>query len=142
MLFKQNCFFNMKKRWKFSRHSVYNTCYHIIWCTKYRRNVLQPHIQEKLKELLNEKAKGIGVKIESMETMEDHIHIFVSANPTLAPHYIVQQFKGFTSHELRKHYPEVKSKLPTLWTRSYYIETIGHISEDTIKRYIENQKNV
>ena len=75
-----------------------------------------------------------------MEIMPDHVHIFVKANPVASPHWIVQQFKGYSSNILRKEFPELKSKLPTLWTRSYYCESVGHISEDTIKKYIEDQK--
>ena len=76
-----------------------------------------------------------------MEVMPDHVHLFVKARPILAPHYIVQQIKGFTSQALRKEYPSLKSRLPTLWTRSYYIESIGHISEHTVKKYIADQEN-
>ena len=73
--------------------------------------------------------------------MPEHVHIFVKATPTLAPHYILRQIKGFTSKKLRDEFPTLKSRTPTLWTRSYYIESVGCISEDTIKKYIENQKN-
>lgn len=76
-----------------------------------------------------------------MEIMPDHVHIFIQANPVDAPHYIVQQLKGFTSNILRKEFPSLKSRLPTLWTRSYYCESVGHISEDTVKKYIKEQKN-
>lgn len=76
-----------------------------------------------------------------MEIMPDHVHIFVKSSPVNSPHYIVQQLKGFTSRMLREEFPTLKSRLPTLWTRSYYCESIGHISEDTVRRYIEEQKN-
>jgi putative transposase len=68
--------------------------------------------------------------------MPGHVHMFVKADPTFAPHYLVQQFKGLTSRRLRQESPSLKSRLPSLWTRSYYCETIGHISEDTIRQYI------
>lgn len=74
--------------------------------------------------------------------MPDHVHIFIKTKPTLAPHYIVQQLKGYTSRILRKEFPKLKSRIPTLWTRSYYCESIGHISEETVKKYINDQKNV
>jgi putative transposase len=77
--------------------------------------------------------------------MPDHTHLFIKSTPVLSPHYIVQQLKGYTSHELRKEFPQLKSKLPTLWTRSYYCESVaptGHpISAETIKKYIDGQKN-
>jgi len=75
-----------------------------------------------------------------MEVMPDHVHLFVKAPPTLAPHYIVQQLKGKSSRRLREELPHLKSRLPTLWTRSYYCESVGHISESTIRKYIEDQK--
>lgn len=112
----------------------------MIWCPKYRRKVLVGSVEVRLKELLLQKADDISVIIDTMEVMPEHAHLFVKSTPVLSPHYIVQQFKGFTSHELRKEFPKLKSRLPTLWTRSYYYESVGHISDETIKRYIEDQK--
>jgi len=115
--------------------------YHLIWCPKYRRKVLTGDIEKRLKELLLIKSQDIAVKIEQMEVMPDHVHIFVKTDPTNSPHYIVQQLKGYTSRLLRQEFVSLKSRLPTLWTRSYFCESVGHISESTVKRYIENQKN-
>jgi putative transposase len=130
-----------KERWTTSNKAVYNIGYHLIWCPKYRRKVLVEQVEIRLKELLLQKAGDIGVIIETMEVMPDHTHLFVKSTPVLSPHYIVQQLKGFTLHELRKEFPSLKSRLPTLWTRSYYCESVGHISAETIKRYIDEQKN-
>lgn len=116
--------------------------YHIVWCTKYRRKVLEQNIQEEFKNLILKKADELGYKIEAMETMEDHIHIFVQAFVKDSVHRIVSQLKGFTSFKLRNKFPELKSRLPCLWTRSYHAGTVGHVSEETVKKYIENQKNV
>jgi len=129
------------ERWKHSKTSVYNVAYHIIWCPKYRRKVLDGKIKDRLYELLNEKAEELDINIEKAEILPDHIHLFIKARPTLAPHFIIQQLKGYTSRHLRNEFVELKKRLPTLWTRSYYVETIGHISEETIKKYIEDQKN-
>lgn len=82
----------------------------------------------------------MDVRIEKMEVMPDHVHLFVKCDPTDAPHWLVGQFKGYTSFMLRKEFKWLKSRLPTLWTRSYYCESIGHISEKTIKKYIDDQK--
>lgn len=131
----------MQNRYKSSSHVVYNLSYHLIWCPKYRRKVLEGQIEARLKELLFEKAKEMEVEIKTMEVMPDHVHLFVSANPTLAPHQIAGLLKGYTSFKLRKEFSELKSRLPTLWTRAYYVESVGHISEATIKKYIEDQKN-
>ena len=116
--------------------------YHIVWCTKYRRKVLTDVIQESLKTLILEKATELDYKIEAMETMEDHIHIFTQASVKASAHTIVSQLKGYTSFKLREEFPELKSRLPCMWTRSYYAGTVGHVSEETVKKYIENQKNV
>lgn len=131
----------MKKRWTHSNKSVYNIGYHLIWCPKYRRGVLIDDVETDLKKLFIEKAKEIDVNIEKMEVMPDHVHLFVKAEPTDSPHWIVQQLKGYTSRILRKKYKHLRSKLPTLWTRSYYCESVGHISEETVKKYIQEQKN-
>jgi putative transposase len=130
------------KRWKTSNKSVYNLGYHLIWCPKWRRKVLIDEVADRLRELLLEKAEKIGVSIESMEIMPDHIHLFVKASPVDAPHWIVQQLKGYSSRFLRMEFGSLRSRMPCMWTRSYYIESVGHISEETIKRYIEGQKGV
>jgi putative transposase len=132
----------MEKRWRKSRGATYNIAYHLIWCPKYRRKVLINGIDIRLKELLNEKAIELGVVIENMEVMPDHVHLFVKCEPSDAPQFLVGQFKGYSSRILRDEFPELKSKLPTLWTRSYFAESVGHISEATIKKYIEEQKNI
>jgi len=80
------------------------------------------------------------VEIEAFEIMPDHVHIFVNADPTEAPAHLVNQFKGFTSFTLREEFPELKSRLPTLWSRSYYVGSVGQVSQETVKKYLENQK--
>lgn len=129
------------KRWTKSKTVVYNIGYHLIWCSKYRRKVLTGDAETRLKELLAEKAGQIDIEIVQMEIMPDHVHLFVKATPVNSPHYIVQQLKGYTSRVLRQEFPSLKSRLPSLWTRSYYCESVGHISEETVPKYIEDQKN-
>jgi putative transposase len=102
--------------------------------------VLVGDVEARLKELILEKANKIDVSIIEMQVMPDHVHLFVKASPVASPHWIVQQLKGYTSHELRQQFKSLRTRLPTLWTRSYYVESCGLISEDTIKRYIEEQK--
>ena len=116
--------------------------YHIVWCTKYRRKVLGEEMQNYLKLVITEVCIKNSYKLEAMETMEDHVHIFVQASVKDSVHRIVSQIKGFTSFMLREKFTELKSRLPCLWTRSYYAGTVGHVSEETVKKYIENQKNV
>lgn len=130
-----------KKRWTTSNKAVYNLGYHIIWCPKYRRKLLVASVKQMLSDLLYQKANEIGIIIETCEIMPDHVHLFVKASPVDSPHFIVQQLKGYTSRILRSEFQHLRTRVPTLWTRSYYIESVGHISEDTIKQYIEDQKN-
>lgn len=131
----------MKERWTTSRTAVFNIAYHLIWCPKYRRPVLVDEVEERLKELLLEKSQQLGITIENMEVMPDHVHLFVKSPPVNSPHYIVQQLKGYSSRVLRGEFPKLKSRIPTLWTRSYYCESVGHISEETVRKYIDDQKN-
>lgn len=121
--------------------AAFSIKFHLIWCPKYRLNVLIGQVEKRLKELLNKKAKQLNIIIETMDIMPDHCHLFISCNRTdLSPNKIAAQFKGFTSHQLRKEFKHLTTRMPTLWSRSYYIGTIGHISEATVKKYIEEQK--
>jgi putative transposase len=129
------------KRYEKTRSATFNIGYHIIWCTKYRRKALTEPIQLRLKEVVAAKALELNVRIETIEVMPDHVHMFVKANPIDSPHHLVKHFKGVTSFTLRKEFPELKKRLPCLWTRSYYCESIGHISDTVVKKYIEDQKS-
>ena len=131
-----------KDRWKLNSHCKYNLGVHIIFCPKYRRKVLIGEVERDFKTLCNEVSEKIGVEIISMEVMPDHVHLFIKYPPTLAVHYIVKQIKGTTSKVLRARYSSLRSRIPTLWTRSYFAESVGIIKEENIKKYIENQKNV
>lgn len=130
----------VKDRWTVGNTVVYNCGYHLIWCPKYRRKVLTGEVEKRLRELLQEKAASLDLRVEQVQIMPDHVHLFVKAPPTFPPHYIVGQLKGYTSRILRQEFDHLRSRLPTLWTRSYYVETVGHISERTIQQYIGDQK--
>lgn len=131
---------NMDKRWKTNKSSVYDIEYHIIWCPKYRRKILTGEIESRLRELLLFKSTENGWVIENMEIMPDHIHIFIKATPSDSISHIVSQLKGYTSFILRNEFETIRKRLPSLWTRSFYVETIGYISESVIKKYIDDQK--
>ena len=126
-----------------ARTCVYNVNYHIVWTVKYRHPILQGEIETYLKEDLFRISKEKEFIIHSMECDKDHIHLFVSAHPKIAPSYIVKMCKGISGRKLFLRFPEIKKKLwkNTLWNSSFYLETIGSTSEENIKRYIENQKN-
>lgn len=129
------------ERWKSGTNCIFNVGYHFIWCPKYRRQVLVGAVEKRLKKVMKDKAEELGVDIISLEIMPDHVHLFVKCKPIFAPHQLVKQFKGSSSRILRTEFPHLKSRIPTLWTNSYYCESVGHISEETIKKYIEDQKN-
>jgi putative transposase len=126
-------------RYAYNAVAVFSLKYHLVWCPKYRRPVLVGAIAERLKALLTEKAAEIGATLHAMDIMPDHVHLFVESNPTRAPANIAAQFKGSTSRVLRQEFASLRSRLPTLWSRSYFISTVGHVSAATIQRYIETQ---
>lgn len=123
-----------------SAGAVFSLKYHIVWCPKYRRKVLTPPIDSRLKELLTEAAAEHGMTIHTMEVMPDHVHLFVEAGPTMAVADIVNRLKGRTSRVLRHEFASLRSRLPTLWSRSYYAGTVGAVSGAVVQRYIEAQK--
>lgn len=130
-----------RDRWVNSNTSVYNLGYHIIWCPKYRRKVLINEIENKLKEIIISKCNELDCYVHELNIMPDHVHLFVKTKPTIAPHFLIQQIKGISSRILRNEFKELKRKMPSMWTRSYFIESVGHISQETIEKYIQEQKN-
>ena len=130
-----------RDRWVNSNTSVYNLGYHIIWCPKYRRKVLINEIENKLKDIIKTKCNELDCYVHELNIMPDHVHLFVKTKPTIAPHFLIQQIKGISSRILRNEFKELKRKMPSMWTRSYFIESVGHISQETIEKYIQEQKN-
>lgn len=126
-----------------ARTCVYNVNYHIVWSTKYRRKVLNSKVEARLKEILLSVAKDKEFIIHEMEVGEsDHIHLFVSSHPKNSISYIVKMMKGISGRLLLREFPEITLQLwkGELWNPSYYVETIGSVSEENIKRYILNQE--
>jgi len=122
--------------------AVFSLKFHLVWCPKYRRPVLTSPVDERLKALFGEVADEHGMTIHATEVMPDHVHLFVEADPTLCVAEIVNRFKGRTSRLLRQEFPFLRSRLPSLWSRSYFAASVGAVSEATIRRYIEAQKGV
>ena len=120
-----------------SSHSTYNVAYHVVFSPKYRYNLLRDSAAERLKTLLLQAASHLGIIIQAMEVMPDHV--FIIARPTISIPQIVQYLKGYSSYFMRKEFTYLR-RYPSLWTRSYFVETVGHISEKTVVHYIENQK--
>jgi len=125
---------------KRTRHAAYQINYHFVWCPKFRRPVLEGDVGGRLAELIPRIVKRNGGEVLDLVVQPDHVHLFASFPPTLAANQIMHRIKGYTSHELRQEFPELNSRLPSLWTRSYYVGTAGHVSAETIQRYIEEQK--
>ncbi len=125
---------------KQTRHATHNINYHLVWCPKYRRPVLDGAVGTRLAKLLPEYVQELGGEVLDLVVMPDHVHLFASFPPTLAISQIMYRLKGATSHQLRKEFPHLRSRLPSLWTRAYYVGTAGHVSASTIQRYIEAQK--
>jgi len=133
------------KPYKTDHSIVYRCQYHVIWCPKFRRRILVPPIDTRLKDLILEKQSAYGYEVLAMEVMPDHVHLLLRRVPTawasrIGIHKIVSQIKGWTSRAIGKEFPFVKRKLPSLWTRSKFIATVGTVSLEVAKQYIANQK--
>lgn len=123
------------------RHSntrVYLLNYHIVWCPKRRRKVLVGDIKSRLKAIITEVATERQCDVLALEVMPDHVHLFLSTPPSVHAGDVIKQIKGRSSHHLRSEYPELL-KMPSLWTRSYFISTAGNVSSETIRNYIAAQ---
>ena len=119
---------------------MYRCQYHVVWCTKYRRKVITNPVEERLKEIAFEVCKERDAEIIEMEGDGDHFHMLVGIDPQYGIHKLVKQIKGRSSRYLRQEFPFLKRRLPTLWTNSYFVATVGGAPFSIIKQYIENQK--
>lgn len=129
-------------KYKSNNNVVYSCKYHVVWCPKYRRKVLVNGVDVRLKELIDEICRKSRIEIIEMEIMPDHVHLLVEVDPQFGIHKAVKQIKGRTSRILRQEFSCLTSRLPTLWTNSYFVSTVGGAPLSVIKQYIENQKNM
>lgn len=126
-----------------SNHNVLYSCkYHVVWCPKYRRSVLINGVDTRLKELIIETCTLLKVELIEMEIMPDHVHLLLEVDPQFGIHKAVKRIKGYSSKVLRSEFPWIRSRLPTLWSNSYFVSTVGGAPLSVIKQYIENQKYV
>ena len=126
-----------------TNHARFSLGYHIIWCPKYRHQILKDAIGVELKQILAETCVHYEWQLESIEIMPDHVHIFVQANPQTAPVEIAKTLKSISAVHLFNRFPKLKSRKfwgSGLWSRGTYYATVGHITEDSVKKYIETQK--
>jgi len=120
---------------------AFQCAYHVVWCPKYRRKVIGGRMEVRLKEIIAEVITGKGAWLIEMETMPDHVHLLVEVDPQYGVHKLVKAVKGRSSRVLREEFPWLKSKLPSLWTNSYFVATVGGAPLSVIKRYVETQKD-
>lgn len=125
-----------------NRNVCYACKYHVVWCPKYRRDVIVGEVDTRFKSIAHEVCAERGCRIIELETMPDHVHLLVECDPQFGIHRLVKQIKGRSSRFLRSEFPHLRSRIPTLWTNSYFVATVGGAPLEVIKQYIENQRNV
>ena len=128
--------------YKSNRNVVYSCKYHVVFCPKYRRRVLVDGVDERFREIAQQVADEMRFDIIEMEVMPDHVHMLLEVDPQLGIHKAVKRIKGRTSHDLREEFPWLKRRIPSLWTNSYFVSTVGGAPLSIVKQYIENQKKV
>jgi len=131
---------SMDTTYQTNNNIVYSCRYHIVWCPKYRRKVLVGKVAERLKELVKDICVDLKSELIEIEIMPDHIHLLVNVDPQFGVHTFIKNIKGKTSRILRNEHPHLKTKIPTLWTNSYFVSTVGSMSLETVRQYIEAQK--
>ena len=127
-------------KYKSNNNIVYSCKYHVVWCPKYRRKVLIDGVDSRLKELIIQICQEIQADIIEMEIMPDHLHLLIEVDPQFGIHKAIKLIKRRTSRILRQEFPYLKTKLPTLWTNSYFVSTVGGAPMAVIKEYVANQK--
>ncbi|WP_201379581.1 IS200/IS605 family transposase [Ktedonobacter sp. SOSP1-85] len=132
----------MSETYKSNRNVYYSCHYHVVWCPKYRRNVLIGPIETRLKEIIAQVCQECQAEVEELEIMPDHVHLLVSVDPQFGIHRLIKLIKGRSSRVLRQEFPALKRRLPSLWTNSYFVGTTGGALLSLIKQYIEQQKHV
>ena len=130
----------MENNYRHTNTTVSLINYHFVFCPRYRRKiVLIPQVEERFKTLVKEKCEEMEINIIAIECDKDHTHMFLNCLPIQSPSDIMQHIKGYTSKILREEFIQL-SKMPSLWTRSYFVSTAGNVCSETIKKYVENQK--
>ena len=130
----------MENKYRRTKTTVSLINYHFVFCPRYRRKIfLIPNVEDRFKHMVKFICNEMEIEIIAIECDRDHTHMFLNCPPTLSPSDIMQKIKGVTSRVLRDEFPELK-KMPSLWTRSYFVSTAGNVCSETIKKYVESQK--
>ena len=135
---------------------AYRCHYHLVWCPKYRRKVITSNdhtvanppipgdpgpVDTRLIEIIREVCADNSVSIIEVETMPDHVHLLVSVDPQFGIHQLAKRIKGRSSRLLRQEFPSLRRRIPTLWTNSYFVATVGGAPLEIVRQYVENQRN-
>lgn len=128
--------------YKSNSNVVYSCKYHVVWCPKYRRKVLVDGVDAHLKSLVQKICNEHNFDLIEMKVMPDHVHLLIEVDPQFGVHRAVKLIKGTTSRVLRQEFPCLRSRIPSLWTNSYFVSSVGGAPLSAIKKYIENQKTV
>jgi putative transposase len=130
----------MENKYRKTQTTVSLINFHFVFCPRYRRKIfLIEGVESRFKELVSEICKGIKVEIIALECDKDHTHLFLNCPPKLSPADIMAKIKGVSSKMMRDEF-ESLNKMPSLWTRSYFVSTAGKVSSETVKKYVENQR--
>ena len=129
----------MSQQYRHKETSVFLLNYHFVWIPRRRRKVLIGEVATRLERLLYQYVEALDCTIIALEIMPDHVHCFINATPELAPNQIMHRVKGASARMLRKEFPVLR-RMPSLWTRSYFVSTAGNVSSETVQRYIANQR--
>src|ERR1019366_8217771 len=130
----------MKNRYRSNNNIVFCCNYHVVFCPKYRRAVLVGAVEKRLKEIAREVCIERDAELLEIECDKNHVHMILSVDPQFGIHKLIKQIKGRSSHHLREEFPDLKSKMPSMWTNSYFVSTVGGVTLDVVKKYVENQK--
>lgn len=138
----ENIFYKQPKDLTYGRGYTYSLQYHVVWCTKYRKPVLKGKIADDVKLHLTKTASDIGISIDAMEVMPDHVHLLIDCKPQFCPADGIKILKGNTARWLFMAYPELKRELwgGHLWNPSYFIATVSERSAEQVRTYIANQQ--
>ena len=129
-------------QYKSNNNITYSCKYHVVWCPKYRRDVLVGDVEKRLKTIIADVCQKRDAELIELETMPDHVHLLVEVDPQYGIHRLIKEIKGLSSRLLRSEFKHLTTRMPTLWTNSYFVSTVGGAPLSVIKQYIENQKHV
>ena len=132
---------NLKKIYRLSGEIVYSCQYHVLFCSKWRRKVLTGQVAEHLRALVEEKQEEFGYHLTGIDVSQDHVHLLLEISPNESVCSVVKKIKGHTSHVLRGTYPELRSRIPTLWTRVSLISSMGNVALNDIEAFLEEQRH-